>query len=156
MEFTHPKPQLCMSTATSHLASSFSRLLHPKMGKNQILTDSCLPFSLRDFQHFQQTEAHSPHVICCVLPQVQVALVNTCVTPHVDFQPAGFVILLVTARERTGELLLLSEVGSIMGEQCTHCDKRSFTAWGKKGNSTSARYKTPSGKPHSCLPPSFY
>lgn len=41
---------------------------------------------------------------------------NTCVTPHVDFQSAGFVILLVTTREGTGELLLLSIVGSIMGE----------------------------------------
>lgn len=62
----------------------------------------------------------------------------TCVTPHVDFQSAGFVILLVTARERTGELLLLSEVGPIMGEQRTHCDECSFTAWGEKGNSASA------------------
>lgn len=78
--------------------------------------NSCHLFCLRDFQFFQQTELRSPHIIFRVLPQVQVTLMNTCVTPHVDFQSAGFVILLITARERTGELLLLSEVGAIMGE----------------------------------------
>lgn len=88
--------------------------------KNQTFSltpnNSCRPFSLHDCQFFQRTEVHSPRIIVRVFPQVQVTLMNTCVTPHVDFQSAGFVILLVTARERTGELLLLSEVGSIMGE----------------------------------------
>lgn len=48
--------------------------------------------------------------------------------PHVDFQPTRFVILLVTAWERARELLLLPEVGPIVGEQRAHCDERPFTA----------------------------
>lgn len=92
----------------------------PQKAKTQTfslpLNNSCHPFSLHDLQFPQQTEVHSPHIMFHVLPHLQVILVNTCVTPHVDLQPAGFVILLVTARKRTRKLLLLSEVGSIMGE----------------------------------------
>lgn len=91
----------------------------PQKAKTQTFSltlNSCHPFSLHDLQFLQRTEVHSPHTMFRVLPHLQVTLVNTCVTPHVDLQPAGFVILLVTARERTRKLLLLSEVGSIMGE----------------------------------------
>lgn len=41
---------------------------------------------------------------------------HTCVTSHVDFQSAGFIILLATSWEGAGEQLLFSKVDSIMGK----------------------------------------
>lgn len=77
-------------------------------------------------------------------PPLEHALVCTCMAPHVDFQPTRFVILLVTAWERARELLLLPEVGPIVGEQRAHCDERPFTAWGEIENSATGWYASES------------
>lgn len=109
------KPKLCMFLTTLHMTIQWTSI--PRRPRIECfhwlqLTHVTLP----DFQFSQHDEVHFPHTMFHVLPRVQVIPVNTCVTPHVDFQSASLVILLVTAREWAGELLLLSEVGSIVGE----------------------------------------
>lgn len=52
----------------------------------------------------------------------------TRVTPQVDLQATGFVVLFAAPGKGAGEELLFPEVGSVMGEQGAHRDEGLLTA----------------------------
>lgn len=53
----------------------------------------------------------------------------TSVAPQVDFEAAGLVVCLLTAREVAGKVACFSEVSAIVGEQGTKGQESLFTTW---------------------------
>lgn len=48
--------------------------------------------------------------------------------PQVNFQATSLVVLFAAARKRAGKEFLFPEMGTVMGKQGTHCDKRLLAA----------------------------
>lgn len=48
--------------------------------------------------------------------------------PQVNFQATSLVVLFAASRKRAGEEFLFPEVGTVVGKQGTHCDKRLLAA----------------------------
>lgn len=53
---------------------------------------------------------------------------GTCMAAQVDLEPAGLVVSFVAAWERAAVLACLSEVGSVVREQCAEGDECLLTA----------------------------